>query len=202
MIIGLNWFLGVINVEKVFSTRPELHQDDKVKHHRVKLTNVQGEKYPCLRCPRQFLSESMFVSHSRDHDENIHGCNECMWHFNSIAGLVKQCGDTHDDRHYACTTCGENFRNNADLCRHTTKDHIELCQICCSSFVSEEKLARHVAETHPGAAVHSREQMIEDERLGNMPRDSYIKNLRKGKGNTRRTRSLEALCRAVFVFVL
>ena len=28
----------------------------------------------------------MFVSHSRDHKENVYGCNECLWHFNTIAG--------------------------------------------------------------------------------------------------------------------
>ena len=63
---------------KVFSTRSELHQYHEVDHSRVKLADVQGEKYPCLRCKREFLSESMFVSHSRDHKENVYGCNECL----------------------------------------------------------------------------------------------------------------------------
>ena len=76
---------------KVFSTRSELHQHHKVDHGRVKLADVQGEKYPCLRCKREFLSESMFVSHSRDHKENVYGCNECLWHFNTVAGLIKHC---------------------------------------------------------------------------------------------------------------
>ena len=74
---------------KVFSTRSELHQHHEVDHGRVKLTDVQGEKYPCLRCHREFLTKSMFVSHSRDHKENVYACNECLWHFNTIAGLVK-----------------------------------------------------------------------------------------------------------------
>ena len=140
---------------KVFSTRPELHQHHEVEHGRVKLADVQREKYPCLRCHRQFLSESMFVSHSRDHEENIYACNECLWHFNTIAGLIKHCRDTHDERHYACTTCREVFGKNPDLCRHTTSYHIKLCHVCHRSFVSDDKLIEHMNEVHPGSTVHS-----------------------------------------------
>ena len=148
---------------KVFSTRSELHQHHKVDHGRVKLADVQGEKYPCLRCKREYLSESMFVSHSRDHKENVYGCNECLWHFNTIAGLIKHCQDTHDDRHSACTTCGEVFASNLDLCRHTRSHHIKLCHICHRIFVSDDKLIDHVRDVHPEATVCTREQMIEDE---------------------------------------
>ena len=89
---------------KIFSTRSELHQHHEVDHGRVKLTEVQGGKFPCPRCSREFLSESMLVNHSRDHKENVYGCNECPWHFNTVAGLIKHCQDTHNDRHFACTT--------------------------------------------------------------------------------------------------
>ena len=61
----------------------------------------------------------MLVNHSRDHKENVYGCNECPWHFNTVAGLIKHCQDTHDDRHFACITCGEVFASNPDLCKHT-----------------------------------------------------------------------------------
>ena len=148
---------------KVFSTRSELHQHHEVDHGRVKLADVQGEKYPCLRCKREFLSESMFVSHFRDHKENVYGCNECLWHFNMIAGLIKHCQDIHNDRHFACTTCGEVFASNPDLCRHTRSHHIKLCHICCRIFVSDDKLIAHMKEIHPGTTVHTREEMIEDE---------------------------------------
>ena len=148
---------------KVFSTRPELHQHHKVDHSRVKLADVQGEKYPCLRCHRQFLSKSMFVSHSRDHEENVYACNECLWHFNTIACLIKHCKDTYDDKHYACTMCREVFGNNPGLCRHTTSYHIKFCHICCRSFVSDDKLIDHMNNMHLGATVHSREEMIEHE---------------------------------------
>ena len=148
---------------KVFSTRSELHQHHEVDHGRVKLTDVQGEKYPCLRCKREFLSESMFISHSTDHKENVYGCNECLWHFNTVAGLIKHCQDTHDDRHFACTTCGEVFASNPDLCRHTKSHHIKLCHLCRRIFVSEDKLIAHMREIHPGSTVCTREEMIEDE---------------------------------------
>ena len=147
---------------KVFSTRSELHQHHEVDHGRLKLADVQGEKYPCLRCKREFLTESMFVSHSRDHKENIYACNECLWHFNTIAGLIKHCQDTHDDRHFACTTCREVFASNPDLCRHTKSYHIKLCHNCHRTFVSDDKLIDHVREIHPGAVVRTREEMIED----------------------------------------
>ena len=62
---------------KVFSTRPELHQHHEVDHGRVKLAEMQGGKYPCPRCTSEFLSKSMLVNHSRDHKENVYGCNEC-----------------------------------------------------------------------------------------------------------------------------
>ena len=88
---------------KVFRTRPQLHQHHEVEHGRVKLTDVKGEKCPCLRCKTEFLNESIFVAHSREHEENIHGCNECLWHFNTVAGLIKHCRDTHDTRYFACT---------------------------------------------------------------------------------------------------
>ena len=148
---------------KVFSTRSELHQHHEVDHGRVKLADVQGEKYPCLRCHREFLTESIFVSHSRDHKENVYACNECLWHFNTIAGLIKHCQDTHDDRHFACTTCGEVFGSNPNLCRHTTSYHIKLCHVCRRTFVSDDKLIDHMREVHPGATVRTREEMIEDE---------------------------------------
>ena len=120
---------------KVFSMRPELHQHHEVEHGRVKLTDVQGEKYACPRCNREFLTESIFVSHSRDHEENIYACYECQWHFNTIAGLIKHCQETHDDRHFACTMCGQIFDNKPDLHRHTTSHHIKLCHVCCRTFV-------------------------------------------------------------------
>ena len=105
----------------------------------------------------------MFVSHSRDYEENVYGCNECLMHVNSIAGLIKHCRDTHDDRHYACTTCREVFGNKADLCQHTTSHYIKLCHVCCSSFVSDDKLIQHMNEVHPGSMVCAREEMIEYE---------------------------------------
>ena len=60
---------------KVFSTRSELHQHHEVDHGRVKLAEIQGGKFPCPRCSRELLSESMLVNHSRDHKENVYGCN-------------------------------------------------------------------------------------------------------------------------------
>ena len=110
----------------VVRTRPQLHQHHEVEHGRVKLTDIKGEKYPCLRCKREFLTESIFVAHSREHEENVHGCNECLWHFNTMAGLIKHYRDTHDTRHFACTLCREVFGNNTDLCRHTKTEHIKL----------------------------------------------------------------------------
>ena len=139
---------------KVFRTRPQLNQHHEVEHGRVKLADVKGEKYPCLRCPMEFLSEIMFVYHSRDHEENIHGCNECLWHFNTMAGLIKHCRDTHDNRHYACMICREVFRNNSDLCRHTTSYNIELCHVCHRTFVSDETLVDHKRDVHLGATMH------------------------------------------------
>ena len=140
---------------KVFRTRPQLHQHHEVEHGRVKLTDVQGEKYPCLMCKREFLMESMCVAHSREHEENVLGCNECLWHFNTIAGLIKHCRDTLNMRHFVCTLCGEVFGNNADLCRHNKTDHIKLCHICHRTFVSDELLVDHMIEAHPGCTVHT-----------------------------------------------
>ena len=148
---------------KVFSARSSLHQPHEVDHGRVKLAGVQGEKYPCPRCTREFLSESMLVNHSRDHKENVYGCNECSWHFNTVAGLIKHCQDTHDDRHFACTTCGEVFASNPDLCRHTQSHHVKLCHLCRRIFVSEDKLIAHMSEIHPASTVCTREEVIEDE---------------------------------------
>ena len=76
---------------KVFSNRSELHQHHEVDHDRVKLVEMQGGRFPCPRCSREFLSESMLVNHFRDHKENVYGCNECPWHFNTVAGLIKHC---------------------------------------------------------------------------------------------------------------
>ena len=122
---------------KVFSTRSELHQHHKVDHGTVKRADVQGEKYPCLRCHRQFLSKSMFVSHSRDHEENVYACNECLWHFNTIAGLIKHCRDTHDERHYAWTTYGEVFGNNSNIHLGAT--------VCSREGMIEDKRAQEHA---------------------------------------------------------
>ena len=148
---------------KVFSTRSELHQHHKVDHGRVKLAEMQGGKFPCPRCSREFLSESMLVNHSRDHKENIYGCNECPWHFNTVAGLIKHCQDTHDDRHFACTTCGEVFASNPNLCKHTQSHHIKICHLCHRIFVSDDKLFDHMKETHLGSTGCSREELIKGE---------------------------------------
>ena len=140
---------------KVFSTRSELHQHYKVDHSRVKLAEMQGGKFPCPRCSREFLSESMLVNHSRDHKENVYGCNECPWHFNTVVGLIKHCQDTHNDRHFACTTCGEVFASNPNLCRHTQSHHVKICHLCHRNFVSDDKLFDHMKETHPGSTGRS-----------------------------------------------
>ena len=99
---------------KVFMTRPQLHQHHKVEHSRVKLTDIKGKEYPCLRCPRKFLSENMFVAHSREHEENIHGCNECLWHFNTMAGLIKHC---REGCHHCSPAMGDISRHHPHCCR-------------------------------------------------------------------------------------
>ena len=149
---------------KVFSTRSELHQHHEVDHGRVKLAEIQGTKFPCPRCSREFLSKSMLVNHSRDHKENVYGCNECPWHFNTVAGLSKHCQDTHNDRHFACTTCGEVFASNPDLCKHTQSHHVKICHLCHRIFVSEDKLFDHMKNSHPGSAGCTRKELIEGER--------------------------------------
>ena len=80
--------------------------------------------------------------------KNVYGGNECLWHFNTIAGLIKHSQDTHDDRHFACTTCGEVFASNPNLCRHTKSHHIKLCHLCCKILVSDDKLFDHMKEIH------------------------------------------------------
>ena len=97
---------------KVFSTRLELHQHHKVDHGRVKLADAQGEKYPWLRCKREFLSESMFVSHSRDHKENVYGCNEWLWLMNDLC--------THTKSHHIklCHLCHRIFVSDDKLFAH------------------------------------------------------------------------------------
>ena len=151
------------NCVKVLSTRSELHQYHEVDHGRVKLAEMQGKKFPCPRCTREFLGENMLDNHSRDHKENIYGCNECLWHFNTVAGLIKHCQDTHDDRHFACTTCREVFASNPDLCKHTKSHHVKICHLCHRIFVSDDKLFDHMKETHPGSTGRTREEFIQDE---------------------------------------
>ena len=140
---------------KVFSTRSELHQHHEVDHGRVKLAGTQGGTFPCPRCSREFVSKSMLVNHSWDHRENVYGCNGCPWHFNTVAGLIKHCQDTHDDRHFACTTCREVFASNPDLCKHTQSHHVKICHLCHRIFVSDDKLFDHMKETHPGSTGHT-----------------------------------------------
>ena len=142
----------------------ELHQHHEVYHGRVKLAEMQGGKFPCPRCSREFLSESMLVNHSRDHIENVYGCNESPWHFNTVAGLIKHFQDTQDDRHFACTTCREVFASNPDLCKHTQSHHVKICHLCCRIFVSDDKLFDHMKETHPGSTECSREELIKGKR--------------------------------------
>ena len=146
----------------VFSTRSELHQHQKVDHSRVKLAGMQGRTFPCPRCSREFLSESMLVNHSRDHRENVYACNECSWHFNTVAGLIKHCQDTHNNRHFACTICWEVFASNPDLCKHTQFHHVKICHLCHRIFVSDDKLFDHMKEIHPQSTGCTQEELIED----------------------------------------
>ena len=174
---------------KVFRTRPQLHQHHKVEHGKVKLADVKGKEYPCLRCPRKFLRENMFGAHSREQEENIHGYNECLWHFNTMAGLIKHCRDTHDTRHFACTLCGQVFGKNTDLCRDNNTDHIKLCHVFRRTFVSDDILVNHIWEAHPGTTVHTREQMIEDEQAGDHAAQNCLKNYRNRRRRRKRKRS-------------
>ena len=144
------------HIQSQLYLRLSLLEDLKdLPHGRVKLVEIQGGKFPCPRCSREFLSKSMLVNHSRDHKENVYGCNKCPWHFNTVAGLIKHCQDTHDDRHFACTTCREVFANNPNLCKHTQIHHVKICHLCHRIFVSDDKLFDHMKETHPGAAGHT-----------------------------------------------
>ena len=128
----------------VFSIRSELHQHHEVDHGRAKFTELHGGRFPCLRCSRVFLSENMLINHSRDHQENVYGCNECPWHFNTVAGRIKHCQDTHDDRHYACSMCREVFASNPNLSEHTQSHHVKACHLCHRIFVSDDKLFDHM----------------------------------------------------------
>ena len=148
---------------KFFSITSELHQHHEVDHDRVKLVELQGRRFPCPRCSRVFLSESMLINHSRDHQENVYGCNECPWHFNTVAGLIKHCQDTYNDRHFTCTTCREVFTSNPDLCEHTQSHHVKTCHLCRRIFVSDDKLFDHMKETHLGSAGCTQEELIEGE---------------------------------------
>ena len=119
----------------------------------------------------------MLVNHSRDHKENVYGSNECPWHFNTVAGLIKHYQDTHDERHFACTTCGEVFASNPDLCKHTQSHYVKICHLCHRIFVSDDKLFDHMKETHPGSTGHTREELIEGEQIRVCPVWKWFKEM-------------------------
>ena len=152
--------------------------------------NRRHKRVKCPQCEKHFVKQADCDNHVRDVHKfvcSISGCSvfkyneielhehlryDHRWHFNTVAGLVKHCQDTHDYRHFACTTCGEVFASNSDLCRHTQSHHVKLCHLwkyvklchlCHRIFVSEDKLIAHMKEIHLGSTVHTREEMIEDE---------------------------------------
>ena len=121
----------------LFMHRQGLDRHLKKMHGRPKLREGGGDVYQCPKSPRNYRAANMLIDHSRDHDENIHGWNECRWHFATFARLHAHCRSTHDTRHYACDTCGEDFPTNDDLCTHMKENHVILCHICRSTFVSQ-----------------------------------------------------------------
>ena len=68
----------------------------------------------------------------------------------------------YNDHHFACTTCGEDFSINANLCQHTISKHIVFFHVCLSFFVPEDKLQEHLAHPDTGTRNQTQEQMIED----------------------------------------
>ena len=63
------WYLDVINVLKFSALGQICINTMKWTTAGSKPAEAQGGKYPCPRCTREFLSESMLVNHCRDHKE-------------------------------------------------------------------------------------------------------------------------------------
>ena len=55
---------------KVFLKSDELHRYLEVEYSRISLF-----AFSCIRCNCGFLNINMFISHYKDHKENIYGCN-------------------------------------------------------------------------------------------------------------------------------
>ena len=152
------------------------HQDRQVKckycdryFRNVAECNMHvNRRHKRVKCPQSekcFVKQTDCDNHFRDEEnkKNIYDCNECLWHFNTVAGLIKHFQNTHDDKHFACTTCREVFASNPNLCTHTKSHHIKLFHLCHRIFVSDDELFAHIKEIHLGSIVRTQEEMIEDE---------------------------------------
>ena len=141
-------------------------------------------KYKCTKCPKEFRAVSMFINHSRDHEENIHQCRECNWHFSILDRLHAHCQSAHDMMHHACDICGTDFPTNEELYHHVRSDHVKLCHICRSNFVSDSQLQEHMSKDHTQTKPKSKEQMIDEERAmehGNKERRKQERKKKKKK---------------------
>ena len=157
----------------------ERHQE---KMHGILASKYDGSvKYKCTKCVREYRSVSMFINHSREHDENIHQCSECNWCFAMLNRLHVHCKSTHDTMHNACDTCETDFPNNQELFHHVRNDHVNLCHICRTNFVSSSQLQDHLDEAHAQARARFREQMIDDERAKEREEKARRKEERKKK---------------------
>ena len=164
----------------VFKAFSGLDKHHEKQHDRVRTSGVMVE-LPCPKCSRSFKDVTMFINHSRDHEENQYECEECKWCFESYARLHGHCRSTHDMMKFSCDTHGEDFNNNEDLCRHATCKHVLICHVCRNTFVSESDLQGHLEECHGEKTPWTREQMIEDKQAEERLKKQRQKEERKRK---------------------
>ena len=167
----------------VFKAFSGLDKHHEKSHDRARVSGVMVD-LPCPKCSRTFKDVTMFINHSRDHEENQYECEECRWCFESYARLHGHCRSTHDMMKFSCDTCGEDFNNNEDLYRRAKCKHIQICHVCRSTFVSESELQVHLEEVHGEKTPRTREQMIKDEQA----EDRLEKQRRKEKKKKKKKR--------------
>ena len=72
MTTGPKWYLGVIKVLRFSALVQNYTRTTKWTMAGSNLQMYKERSILALRCKREFLTESMFVSYSRDHKENIY----------------------------------------------------------------------------------------------------------------------------------
>ena len=93
--------------------------ENNAKSNRVSISRVDGVKYDCNQCSKQFTTLSNLKTHIQAKHEGVkYACNQCDYQATQQAHLTTHSQAKHEGVRYACNQCDYQARRLENLTTH------------------------------------------------------------------------------------